>query len=92
MGYFTVTITRGLVKGYPLYSALLFDYDVTVVLLNYAQSFDLKLCFEFSDNMERAVKCSNYCYVIPHENLSFCLLFPDLEDALTFEMGVAVVQ
>ena len=35
MGYFTVTITRGLVKGYPLYSALLFDYDVVVSLLNH---------------------------------------------------------
>ena len=40
--------------------------------------------------MEKAIKCGNYCYIIPRQNLSFCLLFPDLEDALTFEMGVAL--
>lgn len=27
-GFFAVTITRGLVAGFPIYSALLFDYNV----------------------------------------------------------------
>ena len=29
MGYFVVLCTRGFVKGYQLYSALLFDHEVT---------------------------------------------------------------
>ena len=30
MGFLTVVITRGIVKGFPLYSALLLDYDVCI--------------------------------------------------------------
>ena len=30
MGFLTVVITRGIVKGFPLYSALLLDYDLCI--------------------------------------------------------------
>ena len=33
-GYFAVTITRGIVKNFPIYSALLFDYIVEYVFIN----------------------------------------------------------
>ena len=52
------------------------------------QTFDLRMCFEFYDKIEEPIHCSDLCYIIPHKNLSFCLLFTNQDDALILSYGV----
>lgn len=91
MGFLSIVVTRGIVKNFPVYSILLFDYNVLFCFVFDMQSFNLQLCVELYDHMEEPIKSSELCYIIPHHDLSFCLLFTNEDDAFIFKTGVILV-
>lgn len=88
MGFLSVVVTRGIVKKFPIYSILLFDYNVLYCFVFDIKSFNLQLCVELYDHMKEPIKSSELCYIIPHHDLSFCLLFTNEDDAFIFNTGV----
>ncbi len=52
----------------------------------------MKLAFEFPDKMKQPIQCGELCYVLPHQNVSFCFLFTNEDDAFVFSIGVRVLR